>query len=86
MYYCRYRKFELDVLAGTTDGEMYIWDFRSKELLHKVKVHSQGLYGVCFLSEDRVVTVSEDGNLIVTDLSVLHSVSFDEPTFVAIAT
>ncbi|XP_047515344.1 protein FAN-like isoform X1 [Pieris napi] len=70
----RHRKFELDILAGTTDGEVYIWEFRSKVLLHKVKIHSQALYGVCFLSEDRVVTAGEDGDLIVTDLNVLNSV------------
>ncbi|CAK1544164.1 unnamed protein product [Leptosia nina] len=70
----RYRNFELDILAGTTDGEVYVWEFRSKSLMHKVSVHSTDICGVCFLSADRVVTVSGNGDMIVTDLTVLHSV------------
>ncbi|XP_026322727.1 protein FAN-like isoform X2 [Hyposmocoma kahamanoa] len=71
----RRRRHEIDVITGTSDGEVFFWDFTTRDLMNKVCVHSSPLCGVGFvLSGDRVATISEDGNMIVTDLSVLHSV------------
>ncbi|CAK1602846.1 unnamed protein product [Parnassius mnemosyne] len=71
----RYRRFELDIITGTSDGEVFIWDFTSKELMNKVRIHSSPVCGVSLvLSGDSIVTTSEDGDVYVTDLSVLHSV------------
>lgn len=72
----RRRRHEIDVITGTSDGEVFFWNLTTRDLMNKVCVHSSPLCGVGFvLSGDRVATISEDGNMIVTDLSVLHSVS-----------
>lgn len=70
----RYRRHILDVLACTSDGEVFIWDFSTKELINKLCIHNSPVTGVCLLSEERIVTSSENGDLSVTDLSVLNSV------------
>ncbi|XP_045511123.1 protein FAN-like [Colias croceus] len=70
----RRRNYELDILAGTTDGEVFIWEYRSKDLLNKIKIHSSPVCGVSFLSADRIVTLCEDGDMTVTDLSVVNTV------------
>lgn len=72
----RRRRHEIDIIAATGDGEVFVWDYTTRELKNKICVHSSPVSGVCFvLSGDRVVTASEDGDVSVTDLSVLHSVS-----------
>ncbi|XP_052745807.1 protein FAN isoform X2 [Bicyclus anynana] len=70
----RYRRHMLEIIAGTSDGEVYIWDYSSKELINKISIHSSPVNGVCLLREDRIVTVSDAGDLNVTDLTVLNSV------------
>ncbi|XP_045767552.1 protein FAN-like [Maniola jurtina] len=70
----RYRRHLLDIIAGTSDGEVFIWDYSTKELINKIAVHSSPVNGVCLLCEDRIVTVSDSGELNVTDLTVLNSV------------
>ncbi|XP_050670489.1 protein FAN-like [Leptidea sinapis] len=70
----RYRKFELDILAGTNDGEVFIWEYRSKDLLNKIRIHSSPVRGVCMLTSDRIVTVCGGGDMTVTDLNVLNTV------------
>ncbi|XP_072936981.1 protein FAN-like [Epargyreus clarus] len=70
----RYRRHEFDIITGTNDGEVFIWDFTSRALVNKIRLYSTAVSGVCFLSTDRIVTVSEGGEMTVTDLSVLHSV------------
>ncbi|CAH2104383.1 unnamed protein product [Euphydryas editha] len=70
----RYRRHILDILAGTSDGEIFIWDYSTKELINKINVHTSDVTGVCLLCEDRIVTTSENGDLSVTDLGVLNSV------------
>lgn len=75
-YLCRRRRHEIDVIAATGDGEVFIWDYTSRDLVNKISVHSSPVSGVCFvLSGDRVVTACDDGDMRVTDLSVLDSVS-----------
>lgn len=71
----RRRRHEIDVIAATGDGEVFIWDYTSRDLVNKISVHSSPVSGVCFvLSGDRVVTACDDGDMRVTDLSVLDSV------------
>ncbi|XP_045459120.1 protein FAN-like [Melitaea cinxia] len=70
----RYRRHILDILAGTSDGEIFIWNYSTKELINKINIHTSDVTGVSLLCEDRIVTTSEDGTLSVTDLSVLNSV------------
>ncbi|CAH2067235.1 unnamed protein product, partial [Iphiclides podalirius] len=71
----RRRRSELDVIAGTGDGEVFVWDFASKTLRSKVRAHSAPLCGLAeVLSGDSLVTAAEDGELKVTDLGVLHTV------------
>ncbi|XP_047545229.1 protein FAN-like [Vanessa atalanta] len=70
----RYRRHILEIFAGTSDGEVFVWDYSTKDLMNKIKVHTSAVSGVCLLCEDRIVTTSENGDLSVTDLSVLNSV------------
>ncbi|CAH2256835.1 jg11003, partial [Pararge aegeria aegeria] len=71
----KYRRRDLDIIAGTSDGDVYIWDYTTKELINKITVHSSPVTGVCLLCEDRIVTVSDGGDLNVTDLTVLNSLT-----------
>lgn len=71
----RRRRHEIDIITATGDGEVFVWNYTTKDLMNKICVHSSPVSGVCFvLSGDRVVTASDDGDISVTDLSVLHSV------------
>ncbi|CAG9566651.1 unnamed protein product [Danaus chrysippus] len=70
----RYRKHYLDILSGTSDGDVYLWDYSTKELMNKIAVHPSPVAGICLLSEERIVSASENGDLSVTDLKVLNSV------------
>ncbi|XP_075992601.1 protein FAN-like [Anticarsia gemmatalis] len=71
----RRRRHEIDIITATSEGEVFIWDYTSKDLVNKLCVHTSPVSGVCFvLSGDRVVTASDDGDISVTDLSVLDSV------------
>ncbi|XP_068621017.1 protein FAN-like [Battus philenor] len=70
----RYQRFELHVIAGTSDGEVFIWDLASRELMNKVRIHSSPVCGASYALSDSIITVSEDGDMYVTDLSVLDSV------------
>ncbi|XP_013133994.1 PREDICTED: protein FAN-like [Papilio polytes] len=71
----RYRGAELDVLAGSVEGEVFIWELRRRQLSSKVRVHAAPLAALSLvLSGDRIVTSTDDGHLYVTDLGVYHSV------------
>lgn len=71
----RRRGHEIDIITGTSDGEVFIWNYTTKRLSNKISIFSSSISGLCFaLSDDRLVTSSSDGNMSVTDLSVLHSV------------
>ncbi|VVD01443.1 unnamed protein product [Leptidea sinapis] len=59
---------------GTNDGEVFIWEYRSKDLLNKIRIHSSPVRGVCMLTSDRIVTVCGGGDMTVTDLNVLNTV------------
>ncbi|XP_059049861.1 protein FAN-like [Achroia grisella] len=70
----RRRRNEIDIITGTSDGEVFIWDLRTRELA-KLCLHTSAVSSACLvLSGDRVVTASENGDMNVTDLSVSHSV------------
>ncbi|KAJ2953827.1 hypothetical protein O0L34_g1455 [Tuta absoluta] len=70
----RRRKHEFDVITTTSDGELFIWNYTTKEVTSKLRIHSSAVSDARLLTADRVVTVAADGGVIVTDLSVLHSV------------
>ncbi|KAM3964850.1 protein FAN [Aphomia sociella] len=78
----RRRRNEIDIITGTSDGDICIWDLATRELT-KISVHTSIVSSMCLvLSGDRVVTASDDGDISVTDLSVSHSVyqkHFPEP-------
>ena len=39
------------LIESSTDGHIRIWNFHSPELLNKIKINNNWLYGICLLSE-----------------------------------
>lgn len=71
----RRRRHEVDIITGTSDGELFIWSLNNKGLIAKFSAHPSEITCVCFvLSADRIVTANTERDITVTDLSVLHSV------------
>lgn len=72
----RRRRYEVDIITATSEGEVFVWDYTKKKLSSKISIYPSSVSGLCFvLSDDRIVTASRDGDISVTDLSVLYSVS-----------
>ncbi|XP_049879652.1 protein FAN-like [Pectinophora gossypiella] len=69
----RRRRHEIDIIATTTDGEVFVWELNNKGLVNKMQVHEIPVTAARMLPADRLVTIADDG-LCVTDLAVLHSV------------
>jgi len=58
---------KLKVISASSDGYIYVWDFASRKLLFRFEGHSGPSYDVdCF--DDRLISCSVDGSLIVRDL------------------
>ncbi|XP_061707525.1 protein FAN-like [Cydia pomonella] len=71
----RRRRHSVDIIAGTSDGELYVWDLMARELLAKMSIHTSPIVGACFIpAGDRIVTIARDTDMSVTDLLVCDSV------------
>ncbi|KAI8428162.1 hypothetical protein MSG28_002408 [Choristoneura fumiferana] len=68
-------RHDIDIIAGTSDGEVVVWSLAARAPRHKVAVHSGAVAALCFVGGGhRVASVGADGALSVTDLSVCDSV------------
>ncbi|CAH0404999.1 unnamed protein product [Chilo suppressalis] len=65
---------EVDIMAGTSDGEVSIWRLRTRQRLSVSRVHSAAVTACLVLPAARLLTASENCDLFVTDLSVAHTV------------
>lgn len=66
----------MDVISGTSDGEVYIWSLDSNTLLNRIYIHARCLTTACYIvSGERVITTCEDGDMCITDINLSHSVS-----------
>ncbi|CAG9784208.1 unnamed protein product [Diatraea saccharalis] len=68
---------EVDIIAGTSDGEVSIWQLRSKSRQTVLRVHTAAVCACAVLPAARLLTASQAADFHVTDLSVAHTVRRD---------
>lgn len=69
------QRLYVDIIAGTSDGEVCIWRLSTRQLVGRVSVHGSNITSSCYTTAgERVVTAAEDGQVAVTDLNLSHSV------------
>ncbi|XP_041971992.1 protein FAN-like [Aricia agestis] len=67
----RYRGDKLDVISGTVDGEVVVWEVSTGAALVRARTLSAPL-AACTLTHERTVCAARDGLFNVTDLNVMN--------------
>ncbi|KAL4712825.1 hypothetical protein ACJJTC_011895 [Scirpophaga incertulas] len=65
---------EVDIITGSSDGEVSLWRLSSRERLSSWRAHRACVCACAALSGARLLTASADGELRVTDLGFAHTV------------
>ncbi|GBP69975.1 Protein FAN [Eumeta japonica] len=75
MYFHRKRKFlDIDVISGTSDGEISIWNLSNGCLMNKIPLHTEAVSALRLVPGERAVSAARDGDVCITDLTVSHEV------------
>lgn len=64
-------KFNLEgdkIASGSDDNSIRLWDVATKECELVLTGHSDRVWGIEFLSEDRIISISHDHSIIIWDL------------------
>lgn len=59
----------IELLAGSYDGNIRIWNFISGELLKKIKVYKGKLFDICIWDNDYLFAGCEKGEIKIIDIN-----------------
>ena len=58
-----------EIIVGSYDGYIRIWNFDSAELLNLIKVYKAKLFDICFWNDEYLFVGSENGRIKVIDIN-----------------
>ena len=59
----------IKMIESSDDDIIRIWNFHSGELLNRIKLNNDGLYGICLLSNDYLFVGCGDSTIKLIDLT-----------------
>ena len=58
----------IKLIESSNDGFIRVWNFNSAELLNKISINNQPLFGICLWNENYLFAACEDKNIKLIDL------------------
>ena len=63
------------LLESCMDGKVRIWDYFAGDLIKKIRVNDQALFGICYFNEENII-IGSDGTIILLNIKNNECLTF----------